>query len=1113
MTEVPEQIGPYRIRERLGAGGMGEVYRAWDEDLERWVAIKLILAEKLESASGQERFRREARAAAGLSHPAIVRIYHILPWEDRDCIVMELVEGRSLASLVRDGPLDLARAIPLFREITEGLAEAHAQGIVHRDLKTQNVMVTSVGHAAPGRAKILDFGLAKHLLRTETSLSVEGQLLGTLHCMSPEQASGLEVDHRSDLFSLGVLFYEVCTGQVPFVGGNASETLARVCMHRQTPARLLSPDIPEKLSDLIDRLLEKAPDRRPQSADEVLSALGELVGEVTRDLAPRGFSTAGGATDAPARKGPPHPPAIDRPLKTRPLTRGPLRDLKVTFILTAILLIVVASVSLVFKYREAPRPSVAVLGFKNIPGEAEASWYSTAIAAILTTELAIGNEIRTIGGAEVARAMRELEVSDTDKLSTGLRQRLRQNLGADHIVLGSYSIVGSEDDPLLRVDLRLQDLETGEMLRSEGRAVRELLLFDFVVEAGRSFRRRLDAGDMSPAQESRIRAFLPPDIETARLYSEGLAKLRRLDALGARDLLQEAVASGPEHPLPYAALATAWSELGYDHKAQEIVQKAVELSAGLPEKERLAIEARSFEIGNDWERAIEIYGALFQDFPDDLDYGLRLADAQISGGYRSQALATIEQLRGLPKRLSEDPRIDLAQSEVLYRLGNLNEARFLAEKAAKKGQTRGAGLLVARARIKETAVLQALGDHAGAMIALEEARSLLEDGRDQREFAEVLELTAFAVLNKGELEGARKLFEMALPIYREIGDKKREASVLGTIGSVLMDQGELKKAEEYLQEALLSLYELDNKSEADSVLMDISIQLFMQGELAAASEKYHEALELLVELDEKNSVAIALANIAEVLYTNGKLDEAKTWFGDALAINRSIGAEDAVAFDVLQLGKISAAKGDLFVARSNYQEALDAWSGLDNDAAVAETRLELAILELIEGNAVEAEKLARQAEEVLRTYGWTDRAALAQTIIARSFLSTGRFSEAREATDRARSLAESCEDQRTRLATDIVVARMRATSGVPEDVVTALTDLDTVLSDAAEAGFVEYEFEARLAAGEVAAASGNVTIADARLDALAKDAEERGFGQIARRAAAARSMKAAHSRN
>jgi TOMM system kinase/cyclase fusion protein len=275
------RIGPYRLEEQIGAGGMGVVYRAYDERLDRWVAVKFIQPGKHEDAVGRERLRREARASARLSHPAIVQIFDMVQTEEGDGIVMELVEGRTLSQILREGPLDLKQGLALAREIASALVEAHRHGVIHRDLKSENVIVT-----ASGRAKILDFGLAKRIepetTPAEAALTVDGMVLGTCRSMAPEQIEGRLIDPRTDLFSFGTLLYETFTGVSPFFDKSVIETLKRVCLLRQPPARETNPRLPEELSGLIDHLLQKDPALRPQNAQAVLSAL-ERIGAALPD--------------------------------------------------------------------------------------------------------------------------------------------------------------------------------------------------------------------------------------------------------------------------------------------------------------------------------------------------------------------------------------------------------------------------------------------------------------------------------------------------------------------------------------------------------------------------------------------------------------------------------------------------------------------------------------------------------------------------------------------------------------------------------------------------------------------------------------------------------------
>lgn len=272
-SNAAETIGPYRILERLGAGGMGEVFLAYDSRLDRRVALKRIRPDAGAKPDRRERFRREARMAARLSHPAIVQVYDILQENGLDYIVMEYVEGETLREMVERGPLPVRRAVELARELADGLEAAHRQGIVHRDLKSENVLVTE-----SGRPKITDFGIAKRLLATEgeESLTAEDAVVGTCRSMSPEQARGEEVDHRTDLFALGVLLYEALAGVSPFAAENRLATLNRVIFARQRSIRELAPAVPEELSRLVDHLLVKEPRMRPQSAAQVRRELDRL---------------------------------------------------------------------------------------------------------------------------------------------------------------------------------------------------------------------------------------------------------------------------------------------------------------------------------------------------------------------------------------------------------------------------------------------------------------------------------------------------------------------------------------------------------------------------------------------------------------------------------------------------------------------------------------------------------------------------------------------------------------------------------------------------------------------------------------------------------------------
>jgi formylglycine-generating enzyme required for sulfatase activity len=309
-------LGPYRIEGILGHGGMGVVYEGYDERLDRSVALKRVRRPGSNREEAHRRLRREARALARLNHPSIVQIYDVVETDDGDWVVMELVRGRTLADLAGGGGMAPEPVVELARQMAEGLAEIHAHGLVHRDLKTENVMVTPAGRTSAGRAKILDFGLAESLVTGPSSSSTatwKGRLSGTIRGLAPEQILDGQADARSDLFSFGILLYEALTGRSPFLAPNTAETLSRICLEPHTPVRELRPGAPGEISELIDELLSKERELRPSSAAAVARRLERITGAlssptlggVAADAAsPPGDRSVPLARDGPTRETP-----------------------------------------------------------------------------------------------------------------------------------------------------------------------------------------------------------------------------------------------------------------------------------------------------------------------------------------------------------------------------------------------------------------------------------------------------------------------------------------------------------------------------------------------------------------------------------------------------------------------------------------------------------------------------------------------------------------------------------------------------------------------------------------------------------------------------------------
>jgi eukaryotic-like serine/threonine-protein kinase len=265
------QLGRYEVRHFIGSGGMGEVYLAWDTQLDRNVALKILPANLASNHHRMQRFIREAKAASALSHPNIAHVYEIGKSDDISFIAFEYVEGENLEARIRRGPLDFYEIISVGIQIADALDEAHAKGITHRDIKPSNIVIST-----RGQAKILDFGLAKMTAYSEdvdhvvTELQTNpGAVIGTTQYMSPEQALGRDLDQRTDIFSIGVVFYEMATGQLPFVGANNNEIVDRI-LHSE-PERITDSNrhIPPELERVITKCLEKDPDRRYQRARDL----------------------------------------------------------------------------------------------------------------------------------------------------------------------------------------------------------------------------------------------------------------------------------------------------------------------------------------------------------------------------------------------------------------------------------------------------------------------------------------------------------------------------------------------------------------------------------------------------------------------------------------------------------------------------------------------------------------------------------------------------------------------------------------------------------------------------------------------------------------------------
>jgi tetratricopeptide (TPR) repeat protein len=1092
---------------------MGRVYEVEDTALRERVALKTIRPEIAQERKIIERFRREIHLARKVTHPNVCRIFDLgfheipappdAPGEPPQralFLTMELLVGESLSQrIARVGRLTPEEALPIVAQLAAGLDAAHAMGIIHRDFKSGNVMLVDWPGAKAGtRAVVTDFGLAHGGGGDDSlsSISDTGDRVGTPAYMAPEQIEGKELTPAADLYALGVVMYEMVTGIRPFEGTGIAVAMKRLS-EAPTPPRSVMPDLPPVWESVIVRCLDRDPSARFGSATDVAEAL-------------RGRGPVSGGRPSP--KG--ETAAALAPGRVEPWMRRAVRHP-----LAAVGLLVVAAAAYSL-WREGantspavaprssatptapvtPRRAVAVLSLRNAAQLRDATWLSTAIGEILTTDLGAGTGLRAIAGSDVARAERELGISEPERLSRDAAMRLRANLGADLLVLGAYSVIGGGESHLLRVDVHLQDAANGEVIASGEASGTEHQLSDLVSRAGGPLREKLGLGSASPAHALEVAASLPANRDAAMSYSQGLASLRASDALAARNLLEKAVAADPRHPLPHAALADAWSTLGFESKAQEEAQKALALSGALPQEQRLSIQARLHEISRNWEKAIEAYQSLSMAFPDNVDHGCRLAEAQISAGRPREALLTVDALRKLPTSLSEDPQIDLAQARAFKELADFPRTKELAARAAAKAATQGARLFVARARLLEGNALDASGDPGGAASAIEDARRIYEAAGDRGGLARALNELAILLYERGDLEGARRLLERCLTITREIGDRRTTAVSLNNMANVVLDQGDVSKAQSLYRDALQIYTQIGAKSDAADVLVGLGGHSLSSGDLPGARKSYEEALKLYGEVGHKKGVDVTLTNLAEVLYTEGDLKHARDLHDESLAICREIGDSSGEAYNLYRLGQVHAVAGDLRVARDRYEEAAAIQERLGDTIAASQTRVALAELAVFEGRPAEAEGIARAAEEVLRTGKAADAQALALVVMTQALLAQGKTPDAQKAVRELDGLAAKSEDRHVRLAAARISARVRAAPGSAADTARALRSLEDAAARAGKLGFLKDRYEALLALGELELTSGTRAAGRKRLEALSRESEAKGFGLVARRA-------------
>jgi eukaryotic-like serine/threonine-protein kinase len=936
------RLGPYEILAPLGAGGMGEVYRARDVRLDRAVAVKVLPERLWHDPDALARFEREAKAVAALSHPNILEIHDVGEAGGVSYAVMELLEGETLRERLRDGPLPPARAVGYGVQIAEGLAAAHAKGFVHRDLKPENVFITQ-----DGRLKILDFGIAKRPAAagpvpaeasTEFLATEPGVLLGTAAYMSPEQVRGRPLDARSDIFSFGAVLYEMLAGSRAFPGRTQADTLAAILTVEPPALDARLPDLPPPLVRIVGRCLAKEPDERYAAARDLAADLAALVEHP---------SAGAGAP------GPTAVTAVQRAPASRRLRRA----------LVAVLpILLAAAAALVWLGRPkvalsfAPRDWVLVADVKNETGEPV---FDRSLFTALTVSLEQSAHANVFPRARVAAALTRMKRDPGSPIDAEMGREicLRENVRA--LVTCNIARAGTR----YMLAARIVDARTGDAFRSFEEQARgeDAVLPALSVLATRI---RESLGESLPAIQRANRPL--PQVTTAslkalELYAEGQQLWAKGKYAEALKMYESALQDDPGFAMAHAALGNAYVSFLYNQpsRGRECYARALELASRTTDRERLLIQAAAAAAGGDASEAMRLYGAYLATYPDDTSVRYSLGTILMQNKRPTEALEQFgEVIRIAPA--SANAHVNMATSLTqlgrarealdsyakafaleptwvtsgnlnheygfsLVRAGEIAKAREIFGKAVATTDLRAKGLRsMALLDLYEGHYRDAAPRLREAVLLNEAARNALSGSRDRIFLATVLEGQGNRAGQLAELERARAMQEgldagIAWP---------------ARLGSSFARAGALPAAER-LRGAVM-------KSARPASAQDMSDLHRLDGEIELARGRPAAALEKLRLADREFRTGQTLESLAYAAWAARSLPEAVATYETLLATD-SMGweAQQPWVTAPYYLALAYRASGQVAKARGAADRLLGLWKDADPDLVMLRKTREL----------------------------------------------------------------------------------------------------------------------------------------------------------------------------
>ncbi len=854
LTPGTVLAGRFRIEAILGVGGMGVVYRATDLALQVPVALKLLRPELATRADAFDRFRQELLMARQVSSPRVVRIHDLAQHEGQWLISMDYVDGEGLdRRLDRDGPMEPAEAARIGRQIAEGLAAAHASGVIHRDLKPANVLIDRNGDAY-----ISDFGVARSL--ASGGLTQTGAVVGTPDYLSPEQARGDAIDGRSDLYALGLLLYEMLTGTMPFSGGTISEILAQRMLRSPPPVSTLRPQTPPWLTRLVDRLLRTQPAHRLQSADAVIRAIDRR--EVPRDFRPTRGAWIGLATAALMAL------ATVGAWQWQRNTTVPAGVATVAPLHRLLVLPIEAPTGHISDARAAALGALLRDGLANVPG------------------LAVVDEART------QQALRQLDPTGTAKADS---MALRHVIGADRALQVRLA-------PAATGWQATAELQTGggEPRRLQADAGDPLGAFKALV-AQPAFARAVGA--------PRVTVSLPISAAALDAYGNGLRALQGDTPARAVQLLRAATNAAPGFTPAWLALADAAQAIGDQDVAYEALEHAQRATPASEPTRQRRIKAELALLDGDGPTAAGEWRAVLTTTPDDTLAELNLARALGSGGDFAGA---ISRLQSLTARDPNDPRawfelgkfsilqgqaqraVDdhLVRALVLYkrssnrygeaetvnalgigysRLGQSDDAEEQYRKAVELRRAVGNRRGLATSLRNLGSVLSLRGNFDEAASYLEQARALHTELGDEGGLAAVENELGLLAEERGDYPQALAAFRHALKLWQRLGHKPGMAQALNDIGFAHYQLGAYDDAQAYLVQSANAYAELGDDTGRIRTQQNLGLLATARGQWSEARKQLEASLAAAEQKQMFEEVAVSRRNLAELELLQGHI--------------------------------------------------------------------------------------------------------------------------------------------------------------------------------------------------------------------------------------------------